>query len=104
MQEKATCKLDHIARELTPHCSLPVFPSARAHARRHLRTSHIFVPSDNIKEDGLTYIMPKNLLRKFLVIADLRTQIAGYMFGVSPPGLRPPCRHPSLSLPLPASL
>jgi pre-mRNA-processing factor 8 len=29
--------------------------------------------------------MPKNLLKKFICIADLRTQIAGYMYGVSPP-------------------
>jgi hypothetical protein len=29
--------------------------------------------------------MPKNLLKKFICIADLRTQIAGLMYGVSPP-------------------
>jgi pre-mRNA-processing factor 8 len=34
---------------------------------------------------GYTYVMPKNLLKKFICIADLRTQIAGYMYGVSPP-------------------
>lgn len=30
-------------------------------------------------------MMPKNLLKKFICIADLRTQIAGYLYGVSPP-------------------
>jgi pre-mRNA-processing factor 8 len=30
-------------------------------------------------------VLPKNLLKKFICIADLRTQIAGYMYGVSPP-------------------
>jgi len=50
----------------------------------HLRTSHIYVSSDDIKESGYTYILPKNILKKFIVISDLRTQIAGYMYGVSP--------------------
>lgn len=51
----------------------------------HLRTNHIYVNSDDIKETGYTYILPKNLLKKFITIADLRTQIAGYMYGISPP-------------------
>lgn len=29
--------------------------------------------------------MPKNILKKFICIADLRTQIAGYLYGLSPP-------------------
>merc|ERR1711981_639891 len=51
----------------------------------HVRTNHIYVSSDDIKESGFTYIMPKNVLKKFIMVADLRTQIAGYMYGVSPP-------------------
>lgn len=51
----------------------------------HLRTNHIYVSSDDIKETGYTYILPKNVLKKFVMISDLRTQIAGYLFGVSPP-------------------
>jgi pre-mRNA-processing factor 8 len=50
----------------------------------HLRTNHIYVSSDDIKETGYTYILPKNILKKFIVISDLRTQIAGYLYGVSP--------------------
>ena len=51
----------------------------------HLRVNHIYVNSDDIREAGLTYVMPKNVLKKFICIADLRTQIAGYLYGVSPP-------------------
>jgi pre-mRNA-processing factor 8 len=50
----------------------------------HLRTKHIYVSSEDISEDGLTYVLPKNILSKFIVIADLRTQIAGYLYGVTP--------------------
>merc|ERR1711934_452885 len=31
-----------------------------------------------------TYILPKNVLKKFVMISDLRTQIAGFLYGVSP--------------------
>lgn len=37
------------------------------------------------QETGYTYIMPKNILKKFICIADLRTQISGYLYGISPP-------------------
>jgi len=50
-----------------------------------LRTKHIYVSSDSIRETGFTYVLPKNVLKKFICIADLRTQIAGYMYGLSPP-------------------
>jgi len=51
----------------------------------HLRTNHIYVSSDDIKETGYTYILPKNVLKKFICISDLRSQISAYMYGVSPP-------------------
>lgn len=50
----------------------------------HLRTKQIFVNTNDINEDGLTYVMPKNILKKFICCSDLRIQIAGYMFGVTP--------------------
>jgi len=50
----------------------------------HLRTNHIYVSSDDIKEAGYTYILPKNILKKFVMISDLRTQISGYLYGISP--------------------
>src|SRR6202012_2204652 len=33
----------------------------------YLRTGHIYVTSDNVKETGFTYILPKNILKKFIV-------------------------------------
>eukprot|EP00455_Lapot_gusevi_P014731 TRINITY_DN173_c0_g1_i12.p1 TRINITY_DN173_c0_g1~~TRINITY_DN173_c0_g1_i12.p1 ORF type:complete len:1609 (+),score=412.81 TRINITY_DN173_c0_g1_i12:359-4828(+) len=51
----------------------------------HLRTNHIYVTSDEVNENAFTYVLPKNVLKKFICVSDLRTQIAGYMFGVSPP-------------------
>lgn len=52
----------------------------------HLRTKNIYVDADDVKEDSkYTYIMPKNLLRKFITIADMRTQVAGFLYGCSPP-------------------
>ena len=51
----------------------------------HLRTKNVYVSSDDIKEEGYTYIFPKNLLKKFVTISDLRTQVSGFLYGVSPP-------------------
>lgn len=51
----------------------------------HMRCNHIYVSSDDVKESGYTYVLPKNMLKKFIIISDLRTQIAGYLYGVSPP-------------------
>ncbi len=50
----------------------------------HLRVNHIFVASDDVKETGFTYVLPKNVLKKFICISDLRTQIMGYLYGQSP--------------------
>lgn len=48
----------------------------------HLRTQHIYVPSDGVVENGAdTCVLPKNILKKFITIADLRTQIGGYIYG-----------------------
>ena len=52
-------------------------------ANLHLRTNQIYV-SQEVTDQGYTYVLAKNLLKKFVCIADLRTQIAGYMFGCSP--------------------
>jgi len=51
-----------------------------------LRTNNFYVPPEGLKEDDYTYVLPKNLLKKFVRIADLRTQIGGYLYGVSPTG------------------
>ncbi|KAG9239024.1 mRNA splicing protein PRP8 [Amylocarpus encephaloides] len=60
----------------------------RAIATSNLRTraNNIYISSDDIKEDDhYTYIMPKNVLKKFITISDLRVQVAGYLYGSSPP-------------------
>ena len=61
----------------------------RAIATSNLRTraNNIYISSDNIHEsdDSFTYILPKNVLKKFITIADLRVQVAGYLYGSSPP-------------------
>jgi pre-mRNA-processing factor 8 len=51
----------------------------------HLRCNQIYVSSEDISESGFTYVIPKNILSKFITISDLRTQVAGYLYGLSPP-------------------
>lgn len=52
-----------------------------------LRLQHIYVSNDDVKDDAgsFTYVLPKNILRAFVTAADLRTQVAGFLYGVSPP-------------------
>ncbi|CAG8099804.1 unnamed protein product [Penicillium olsonii] len=59
----------------------------RAIATSNLRTrsNNIYVSSDDIRDEGFTYIMPKNVLKRFITIADLRVQVTGYIYGSSPP-------------------
>lgn len=54
-------------------------------ANLHLRVGHVYVAGDDGAGGGYTYVLPKNLLKKFVCVADLRTQVAGLMYGVSPP-------------------
>jgi pre-mRNA-processing factor 8 len=60
----------------------------RAIATSNLRTraNNIYVSSDDIRddEDHFTYVLPKNILKRFIAIADLRVQVAGYLYGESP--------------------
>ena len=51
----------------------------------YLRTNHIYVNSDDIKETGYTYVLPKNILKRFIWISDLRIQFSGFMYVISPP-------------------
>ncbi|CAG9941977.1 unnamed protein product [Clonostachys rosea f. rosea IK726] len=57
---------------------------AIASANLRSRAKNIYVSSADDADD-VTYVMPNNILRKFITIADLRIQIAGYLYGVSPP-------------------
>ena len=68
------------------------------------RPGHIYVSSDDVKETGFTYILPKSILKKFIIASDLHTQVNNiiltdvaimmmydtldcwfYLYGVSPP-------------------
>ena len=49
----------------------------------HLRTSHIYVHKEE-EDTSVVYVLPKNLLKKFITVSDLRTQIGGFMFGLTP--------------------
>jgi pre-mRNA-processing factor 8 len=52
-----------------------------------LRLQHIYVSNDDVKDDAasFTYVLPKNILRAFVAASDLRTQVAAFLYGVSPP-------------------
>ncbi|WWC70357.1 pre-mRNA-processing-splicing factor 8 [Kwoniella pini CBS 10737] len=51
-----------------------------------LRVNHIFVGNDDVKDDAgaFTYVIPKNVLKTFIVNGDLRTQVVAYLYGSSP--------------------
>lgn len=60
----------------------------RAIATSNLRTraNNIYISSEDIQEDEhYTFVMPKNILKRFIMISDLRVQVAGYLYGRSPP-------------------
>lgn len=59
-------------------------PRAIATSGLRTRANNIYVSSEDIQEEGYTYIMPKNILKRFITIADLRVQVAGYLYGSSP--------------------
>jgi pre-mRNA-processing factor 8 len=54
-------------------------------ANLHLRTNQIYLSQQAYSDSQYTYVIAKNIFDKFVTIADLRTQIAGFMFGCSPP-------------------
>ncbi|KAK3691956.1 pre-mRNA-splicing factor 8 [Vermiconidia calcicola] len=60
----------------------------RAIATGNLRTraNNIYISSEDIRddEDHYTYVMPKNILKRFITISDLRVQVAGFLYGTSP--------------------
>lgn len=60
---------------------------AIATANLRAKVNNIYISSEDVQEsdDSYTYVLPKNVLKKFITIADLRVQIAGYLYGTSPP-------------------
>ncbi|KAK1445499.1 PROCN domain-containing protein [Colletotrichum cuscutae] len=59
----------------------------RAIATSNLRTkaNNIYVSSVDNDLEEITYVMPNNILKRFITIADLRVQVAGYLYGSSAP-------------------
>lgn len=58
--------------------------SAIANSLLHLRLKNIYIASDDFVEEKDVYVLPRNLLKKFVEIADVKIQIAGYLYGKSP--------------------
>lgn len=55
----------------------------------HMRANDIYMSSDDIKETGYTYILPKNVLKKFVTISDVGTQVCLFMHSLIHPFIRP---------------
>jgi len=51
----------------------------------YMRTKNLYVAEAEITDEGFTYVLPKNILTRFVRCGDLKTQTAAYMFGFSPP-------------------
>ena len=49
-------------------------------ANMQIRVNNVWVSNDDVKE-GYTYVMPKNLLKRFVAISDLKVQIFAYLYG-----------------------
>ena len=48
-----------------------------------MRLDRIYVSQDGVSElnnNDYTYVMPKNILKKFITISDLRIQISGLLY------------------------
>ena len=56
-----------------------------------LRTSTLHVLSEGIRSGGYTHVLPKNLLKRFVACADLRTQCFAFAYGRSPDGDESTC-------------
>lgn len=59
--------------------------SAIANSLLYLRLKNIYVQSDDFIEEKNVYILPRNLLQKFVEISDVKIQIGAYIYGRSAP-------------------
>ncbi|KAK6453849.1 NUC071 domain-containing protein [Scheffersomyces xylosifermentans] len=58
---------------------------AIASSNLHLRSKNVYVSSEDfVTDESYTYIFPKNLLKKFVQISDLRIQVGAFLYGHSP--------------------
>ena len=51
----------------------------------HMRTGHLYTNTEDLSDTAFTYVLPKNVLTKFIQISDLRMQVCGILYGVTPP-------------------
>ncbi|KAF6056038.1 PROCN domain family protein [Candida parapsilosis] len=60
---------------------------ALAASNLHQRAKNIYVASEEfVDDDSYTYVIPKNILQKFIQVSDLRIQVGAYLYGKSPSG------------------
>ena len=57
---------------------------AIASTNLRMKSSNMYVSPVDGDLNDVTYVMPKNILKRFIAIADLRVQVAGYLYGSSP--------------------
>ncbi|CCK70335.1 U4/U6-U5 snRNP complex subunit PRP8 KNAG_0E00670 [Huiozyma naganishii CBS 8797] len=58
--------------------------NAIANSLLYLRLKNIYVSSEEFIEEKNIYIIPKNILQKFIEISDVKIQIGAYIYGKSP--------------------
>lgn len=56
---------------------------AVANGLLYLRLNNIYVASDDFIEEKNVYVLPRNLLKKFVEISDVKIQVAAYIYGRS---------------------
>jgi len=49
-----------------------------------LRLQHVYVTNDDVKDELPTFVLAKNILKTFVVSADLRTPICAFLYGIVP--------------------
>ena len=47
-----------------------------------MRVNNVYTNSEEVRDSGYIYVIPKNLLKKFVCISDLKVQVLGYLFGI----------------------
>lgn len=50
----------------------------------YLRLKNIYISSENFIEEKTVFVLPRNLLEKFVEIADTKIQIGAFIYGTSP--------------------
>ncbi|QLL30278.1 hypothetical protein HG536_0A00950 [Torulaspora globosa] len=59
--------------------------NAIANSLLYLKLNNIYVASDDFIEEKDVFVLPRNLLKKFIEISDVKIQVAAYMYGCSSP-------------------